>query len=302
MYLATKYQHKNAVIASLILLIVLTACGQKKEVKDNEQNRDSNTAQPVAEVPPKKEVKQVLELEPPITVISSPSSIPSETSKLKHQAGEESEFGDSRNYVPKFPKSQGDKETTYPAADNEDAIEYYSVVVSGSKNLQLPGNKGLLNVWIGDEKFQPIQDETMNSADSNIVAAGEYALVEANAPDFEISPITSKCLLLHPSGVDVKFFLSAQQVGSFVVSATVNLFNTPDCSGPAIPKTANTLEVNVLVNDALIKEQRRQSFIDIFWAKAIEFWGALLALLFGLILFLVRKKLKKLFGYDKNEA
>jgi hypothetical protein len=182
------------------------------------------------------------------------------------------------------------------------SLDYYHVVVSGSKHLQLPGNKGLLNVWIGNEAFKPAPVSSMNIVESDIIAAGEYALVEANAPDFEVTPVASKCLLLHPSGVDVKFYLTAKTVGDFTVSATVNLYNTEDCSGPAIPKTANTLEVNVVVNEALLNEQRKQGFIDIFWAKATEFWAALLALLFGVILFLVRKHLKKWFGYDQSDS
>jgi Na+-driven multidrug efflux pump len=42
--------------------------------------------------------------------------------------------------------------------------------------------------------------------------------------------------------------------------------------------------------------------VDIFWAKTTEFWAALLALFFGLILFLVRKQLKRLFGFDKDDS
>jgi hypothetical protein len=258
MHLAQLYRGSLGIIGGLLLLLILTSCGQKKS-------------------------------DDPITNGQPPTPEPIE----KNTQPKPNDLKAREEWIAPLPPEAG---------VSMSPLEYYRVVVSGSKLLQLPGNKGLLNVWIGDEYFQPAADETMNIADSNIIAVGEYALVEANAPDFEVSPVTSKCLLLHPSGVNAKFYLTALKAGNFEVSATVNLFNTQDCSGPAIPKTANTLKVNVAVNQTLLDEQRRQSFVDIFWAKTTEFWAALLALFFGLILFLVRKQLKRLFGFDKDDS
>ncbi|MGJ8682257.1 hypothetical protein [Paraglaciecola sp.] len=306
MSLTQKFKNVLNIFCCLAILLAIAACGQKQEIEDNgaKQGASSIEPEPVTELPPSDTAKA-----PPVTatpepivaapqpVLSPPTSTissPSITPLPGDEASDDPEFGGNRDYSPTFPiPSKEDKNPTH---------EYYSVVVSGSKQLQLPGNKGLLNVWIGDEEFKPKQTAKMNYADTNIAAVGQFALVEANAPDFDVSPVSSRCLLLHPSGVDAKFNLTATQAGNFVVSATVNLFNTEDCTGPAIPKTANTLEVNVDVNEAFLDDQRRKNFEDTFWTKALEFWGALLALLFGLVLFLVRKQLKKWFGYEKSES
>jgi len=265
------------VIGLLLILVTLVACGKHEPVAEKSPSEPMTPAP----VEPSQPMPEPI-MSPPPPASSKPEPIILQPHVIA-------------NY-PATPLPQT------KANEPNEQLEFYHVVVSGSKHLQLPGNKGLLNVWIGNEAFKPAPVSTMNIAESDIIAAGAYALVEANAPDFEVSPVTSKCLLLHPSGVDVKFYLTAKNAGNFIVSATVNLYNTQDCSGPAIPKTANTLSVNVVVNKALIDEQRKQGFIDIFWAKATEFWAALLVLLFGVILFLVRKHLKKWFGYDQSDS
>jgi len=269
----------RGVIGGLILLLILVACG-KQEPQNDTSKSDAATSKMIKD-------------DPSTDTGDSLEEIVDKTKHVFPEPPESLDPAEIEKWINSLPPT---------AAGPTSSLEYYHVVVSGSKHLLLPGNKGLLNVWIGDEEFQPAPDETMNRAETNIVAAGAYALVEADAPDFEVTPATSKCLSLHPSGVDVKFYLSAKSVGDFIVSATVNLYKTQDCSGPAIPKTADTLSVNVVVNEAFNNAQLWQSFVDIFWVKATEFWAVLLAVLFGLILFLVRKQLKKLFGYDQSDS
>ncbi|MCF2949418.1 hypothetical protein L0668_14960 [Paraglaciecola aquimarina] len=328
MSFADKLKNTLNTLCYLILLFTVTSCGQKKD-PNNEQQEQANSVEPIVEIPVTNTAKAPPEISTPPAVIVAPQPIlvpPVQISKAPSSGMAKTPVtGSSSKGKTNTSGNGGTNKANYPdntdhdaiieailtggssveelgtAAGGVSALEFYSVVVSGSKQLKLPGNKGLLNVWIGDEQFTPQPDIDMNYAGTQIAAVGQYALVEANAPDFEVSPVSSRCLLLHPSGVDAKFNLTATKAGNFVVSATVNLFNTDDCTGPAIPKTANTLEVSVEVNEAFIDNQRRKNFEDTFWTKALEFWGALLALIFGLSLFLVRKQLKKWFGYDKSD-
>ena len=142
----------------------------------------------------------------------------------------------------------------------EQDLEQYRVVVSGTQELLLPGNKGLLNVWIGDEQFQPAPVANMSSAETDIKAVGTSAIIIADAPDFEVSPAASECVLLDPSGVNTKFYLSPKHKGEYTVSATVKLYHSNDCTGSVIPKTANTLSVAVIVNEARIKDELKQFY------------------------------------------
>lgn len=178
------------------------------------------------------------------------------------------------------------------------SIDYYKVIVSGSSEVLLPGNKGVLNVWIGDEAFEPTPQPDMNATSAHIAAVGTSAKIIADAPDFDVSPASSDCVLLHPSGVNTKFYLTPLHEGEYKVSATVKLYRNNHCEPPAIPKTANTLSIAVTVNDARIKNDIKQGFIDTFWEQAGVFWKQALALLFGLALFLLRRQLKAWFGYN----
>lgn len=288
------------VIGLLLLLVTLVGCEKPEpETAHVTQSAPDNTAPP-----PKSEVTEPSanqQTSEPITPAPwpKPAASANNAKDFQYNSGklysihpDYSEYNQEMAYPPRpmrSPHTKANKPATIP--------EIYHVIVSGSKHLKLPGSTGLLNVWIGDINFKPPRDNSMNSAVSDINAAGEYALIEANAPDFDVTGPDQKCIFLHPSGVDTKFYLSAKSAGDFEVSATVNLFNTDDCSGPAIPKTANKLSVNVVVDEEVINEQRKQGFVDIFWEKATEFWVALLALIFGVILFLVRKVLKTWLGY-----
>lgn len=192
-------------------------------------------------------------------------------------------------------------ETLEPAAGGIDHLDFYTIKVAADTKLQIPGGKGELRVWIGDEGFSPVFDSSMNEASGLLPALGNTAKVEAYAPDFEVEPNTSQCIILHPTGSEVRFHLTPKQAGVYKVGANVNLYHSDDCSGAAIPKTAESLQVSVDVNSKALREGKQKELFDIFWEKLLDFWGALLALLFGLILFLVRDKLKKLFGFEPKD-
>ena len=84
------------------------------------------------------------------------------------------------------------------------------------------------------------------------------------------------------------------------MSVNIQLYETNDCEGAFIPKTSETLSVTVDVNTKKEIEKKVDTLGQIVWDKFVKFWGALVALIFGAILFVIRKKIKQKTGYDEE--
>lgn len=169
----------------------------------------------------------------------------------------------------------------------------YKVKLAADKVIEIPEH-GELIVWIGLPQYEKKLPEEMTQESGSLPMIGKSAKIVPFSAGIEIEPKKSECLIIHPTGSTARFKLIAKETGTFNVSADVNLFDSDNCNGTPIPKAAVTLKVIVQVD-----EYKR--FIDIFWEKLFDFWGALITTLLGLILFILRKKLKKLFGYDSDE-
>ncbi len=163
------------------------------------------------------------------------------------------------------------------------------------------GSSGTLIVSIGAETAEFEVREDMVSDERHIPSdAGDYAEITPYGPGFEVSPVKQQCVKIHPSGSEVKFSITPLQAGELTVSANIQLYATADCSDSPVPKTAADLKVTVYVDKAKERAKKKEEFLDIFWEKLQEFWGGLLALVFGLVLFLLRKKLKVWFGFEEE--
>lgn len=183
-------------------------------------------------------------------------------------------------------------------ADVSNESEDFKVVLTADENLKLQ-EKGELTVWIGFEENKvevtagKAQDETSIPA-----SIGQYAKITPFAPNFEVSPVEYSCIRIHPSGSEVRFVLTPTTAGDYEVSANIEIFDNSECSGTPIPKSAAKLTV-------LVEVDRKQNIInkgnemgEVLWDKFMIFWGALLALGFGFILYLIRRKMKKKTGFD----
>ena len=124
------------------------------------------------------------------------------------------------------------------------------------------------------------------SKNAVIPALGDRARVTPLAPAFKVEPKDSGCIRIDPTGSQVSFTLTPTQGGTFDVGADVALYDTSDCSGTPIPKGTTTLKVQVVV-------KRAGQFLDVFWQELLKFWGVIIALFFAVIVFLIRKQLKK---------
>jgi|GEM_PF-6776086 len=176
----------------------------------------------------------------------------------------------------------------------------YTIVLGADKQIQIPGFPGELRVWIGSSEFSPNFSERMTQDEKIIPALGKAARVEPFAPAFKIEPEEIKCIKIHPSGSEVRFKLIPKKSGSFYVGANVFLFDSLDCTGSPIPKTAATLKVIVKANKKEILFDKAKDLWDVFWQQFLEFWAAFVAISFALILFLIRGKLKQWFGFNNK--
>ena len=110
-------------------------------------------------------------------------------------------------------------------------------------------------------------------------------------------PAETQCIKIYPAGSEVRFRLIPRDSGSFEVSANVFLFNSADCSGAPIPRTATSLSVTVDVDFWKWLRNKAGELGQVFWTALLKFWAELLALFFALLLFLIRDRLKQWFGF-----
>ncbi|MEX0958646.1 MAG: hypothetical protein WDZ63_05110 [Burkholderiales bacterium] len=173
----------------------------------------------------------------------------------------------------------------------------YKVELGADAELRIPGPPGQLLVWIGAPTVESHIPEDMARTEGTLPAVGRTARITPFAPGLEVVPAESVCMQIHPRGSSTRFQLIPKTPGSFKVGAEVHLFDTTDCSGAPVPQAVTTLEVKVTVDRSRQVGEHAGELWTVFWNKLLEFWGALLVLLFGLVLFLIRKRLKKWFGY-----
>ncbi|MGD2117526.1 MAG: hypothetical protein PVG66_04145 [Chromatiales bacterium] len=187
-----------------------------------------------------------------------------------------------------------------PAPTEPKSFDEYKVVLGADEHMQIPGLPGEMRVWIGATDASPELPEDMVQDETTVPAVGESAEVEADAPGFTVEPAERQCIKIHPSGSEVRFRLKPKDSGTFEVGANVYLFDSDDCSGPPVPKTVAALKVEVEVDEKAFVIDKIKQLWNVFWEQFLEFWGAFVALLFGLVLFLIRGKLKRWFGFENE--
>jgi len=181
-------------------------------------------------------------------------------------------------------------------------LDKYKVELGVDAELQKPGPPGELKVWIGDPSLSAGFSPEMATAETTVPAIGQSAKVTPFAPDFEITPAESICMKIHPSGSEIRFALKPRATGTFKVGADVLLFEAADCQGTPVPKSAATLKVEVVVNKQGVAVGYLLQLWDILWQGVLDFWKWLVAAVFALLIFLIRKRLKKWFGFDAPGA
>lgn len=184
--------------------------------------------------------------------------------------------------------------------ENVKVYDFYKVVLSTDSILHL-GETGILDVWIGSEEVSyESPDGTTNDETKIPKRIGKYAKISPEAQGFDVTGDDGKCYRIDESGSNVRFSLTPKTTGKFLVSAKVEMYKTEDCSDTPVPKYVERLSVSVKVDKAKEREKKVKELSDIVWENFKKFWGALVALIFGLLLFLIRRKIKRKTGYEET--
>ncbi|MGY8870550.1 MAG: hypothetical protein ACKVJE_08930 [Pseudomonadales bacterium] len=284
------------------IAMLLASCSQEDEAQQSPATESTNSLETPAVVIPQPA--------PPATDTRQPSAKPSatiNTDTIKHKpkalptkeaagiAKKAQKTSNATSVKPKSTDQEATKEISPPAFDQ------YKVEITANTSLKIPGPVGELRVWIGNPDSGADVPAGMTSSITTIPVAGETAKIEAIAPEFDITPKSIQCIKIHPKGSELSFKLVPIKSGTFQVGANINLFDSVDCSGIPVPRTAAMLKVTVNVDSGGLFKEKSIELLSVFWNKLLEFWEALLVSIFGIILFLAKDKLKRLFG-KKDDA
>jgi hypothetical protein len=187
------------------------------------------------------------------------------------------------------------------AGSPQQKFEGYSVAVRANAELEIPGKPGVLKVWIGETDNTPKPEKGERQNVVELRTKGQTARVEPHAAGMKIEPAESLCEKIDPTGSEVEFQITPIESGEFEVGATVKLYDSSDCSGAPVPKSANSVAVTVRVNKAGIAKEGMVDLGEVAWKDFLSFWDKLLVLGFALLLFLIRKRLSKWFGFKPKE-
>lgn len=188
-----------------------------------------------------------------------------------------------------------------PSEDPIDELEDLSIILSVDKELKIY-ETGTLKIWIGSSKIEVSYSDNKVTTEKHISSSiGQYAKIIPYAPDFEIDPLRMSCIKIHPSGSEVFFSIKPQKTGELIVSANIEIYDNAECIGAAVPKTAETLSVIVKVDRKASIKNKANELSDVFWEDFLVFFGSIISLIFGVILFKFRKKIKKFTGFDGKE-
>lgn len=290
----------------LLSLIFLSACSNDKEAELNEMTAatESSPAHVEEEVAASESSPMYDAPAPaPAPEPASPPMYDEEVAATKRSPAYAEDLGATESppmYVEEDAAMSEENGGVYENQQGSNRFDEYKVVLGADETIQIPGIPGELRVWIGSPDHKPVFPERMVEDETTVPALGESATVEPFAPAFKIDPVETQCIKIHPSGSEVRFKLVPEKQGTFEVGANVYLFDSSDCSGSPIPKTAATLKVLVEVDQKEVFFEKVKELWNVLWDKFVEFWAALVAIFFGLILFLIRKKLKKHFGYEDD--
>lgn len=181
------------------------------------------------------------------------------------------------------------------------ATKDYIAKLSASKRIYLD-RKGQFFVWIGLEQYLPRKRKNMVE-DTVVVpgAPGAYVRITPHAPELKLDK-EYEIVPLKERGTTVEFDFFPEKLGPCSIDAKIEVSDDPnnwENSYPIRPEDILTVKVRV---DRMEKIRARLGFMDEeAWNTFKGFWVALMALLFGALLYVIRKYVKKKTGYDQKE-
>ncbi|MBP5335340.1 MAG: hypothetical protein J6Y61_06065 [Bacteroidales bacterium] len=127
--------------------------------------------------------------------------------------------------------------------------------------------------------------------------AVNYVHVTPIAPGFDIDPAESKIIEFDPTGTEVQFKITPREKGPKMISAEVELLENADGSGDVKSKSSGQVSVIVKVDGWGIIEGGLKDLFGVVWKIFKNYWPAFVTLVFGALLFVARKYIKKKTGY-----
>lgn len=184
--------------------------------------------------------------------------------------------------------------------ENQSIHNDFKVVLSVDSVMYI-GQTGMMEVWIGDQNIEVTFSKGMTQDEKSIPShIGKYAKITPYAPDFEVTALsTTLCYKIDPSGSEIRYSLLPKDEGDYKVSADIELYETSDCKGISVPKTARALSVSVGVDMQKEISKGIHKMESVVWDKFMIFWVALITLIFGAAIFVVRRYIKNKTGFEE---
>ena len=294
-----KALRRVAVGLVFLLAINLSACGQKEEV----EALTVKAAAPVPETAAPAAPDEPTPVPTPETTTPTQSHKPIEEVEAITEKAAAPAPETAAPAAPDEPTPVPTPETTTPTQSHKPIgsnLESYSVTVAANDQLTIPGPPGELRVWIGITSKAPRIQERMSTETRELEAVGETARVKPFALGIDVDPKESICEKIDPTGSEVRFRLIPIKTGVFKVGANVEFYNSNNCSGTPVPKSAESVEVTVTVDEKGVISDSTEELIVAAWKAFLQFWDKLLLLVFALLLFIIRRKLYRLFGFKEK--
>ena len=127
--------------------------------------------------------------------------------------------------------------------------------------------------------------------------AVNYVHVTPIAPGFDVDPAESKIIDFDPTGTEIQFKITPREKGPKMISAEVELLENADGSGNVRLKSSGQVSVVVKVDGWGIIEGGLVELFKVVWDIFKKYWPAFVTLVFGALLFVARKYIKKKTGY-----
>ena len=180
-----------------------------------------------------------------------------------------------------------------PGSDSEEFVATLTVTQNMKKR-----HHGDLIISLGSDSYDPKHDENFVRDTTHFSAEGDtWARVIPHAPDFRIEPEGAKIVKLKHDRTDIRFTLYPKGNGTFPVTADVELFDNPECSGIGDSKSLETLKVRVKVGGWEVVEDGFEDVGGKALKKILNFLNALVVLVLGALFFVIRRYIQKKTGY-----
>lgn len=270
-----KFSFVRRIIPAILLGLLFTACGCQEE-----SDSDKVGSGPV-----------------PGPVVKDRDDIPEEGDEGSVPMPDDSE----PTLDGSVPTLDGSVPMVGAAAPGPDADDYK--IALDADTLYIKNQTGHIQVTIGlANKIQDERgDQVRNTATVPAEEIGGFARVSASAPGFDISPEGPQEMKIVSSGSSVGFDVTPRVEGPVEISAIVDLFDNDQFQGPPTRKT-ETIKVQVRVDTVKTIKDRIGELLSVVWKQFLKFWGAFVALFFGVLLFSFRKYLKKKTGYGGGDC